>query len=41
MFAGGAGGVGAVGLLLSPPHAVNEPMTAAIVSNFIRASKLD
>jgi hypothetical protein len=41
MFAGGAGGVGVVGLLLPPPHAVNDPITAAIVSDLIRASTLD
>ena len=41
MFAGGAGGVAAVGLLPPPPHAVNDPITAAIVSDLIRASTLD
>ena len=32
MFAGGA--VGAVGLLLPPPHAVNDPIAVAIASHF-------
>jgi acyl-CoA thioesterase len=36
MFAGGA--VGAVGLL-SPLHAVSEPIAIAIASRFIRASR--
>ena len=38
MFAGGA--VGAVGLLLPPLHAVVDPITTAIASQFILASKL-
>jgi hypothetical protein len=40
MFAGGAGDVGAVGLLppLHPPHAINEPIAVAIASHFILAS---
>jgi hypothetical protein len=32
MFAGGD--VGAVGLLLPPPHATNDPITVVIATNF-------
>ena len=35
MFAGGAGGVGAVGLLLPPLHAVTDPIAVAIASHLV------
>jgi hypothetical protein len=35
MFAGGAAGVDAVGLLVPPPHAVSDPIAVAIASHFV------
>jgi hypothetical protein len=38
MFSGGIDDVGVVGLL-PPPHPTNDPITIAIASHFILASK--
>jgi hypothetical protein len=35
MFAGGTVGVGVVGVLLPPPHAVNDPIAVAITSHLV------